>query len=147
MICHAGAHFYVVREKKGEKKKGLCTDWLAPQLGPQTPLLCLMGERHSLLVCVVQLHQGYFYLKLDGGSCCNFRHCTHLKGLEEERGGKKRSGLFNFPLSCGSLLCALPVRSNRSFKFVFSLQSASKIMFSAGWRAVWSSLYFYLFSS
>lgn len=21
MICHAGAHFYVVREKKGEKKK------------------------------------------------------------------------------------------------------------------------------
>lgn len=41
MICHAGAHFDVV------KKAGLCTDWLAPQLGPQTPPLCLMGKRHS----------------------------------------------------------------------------------------------------
>lgn len=43
-----------------KKKVGLCTDWLAPRLGPQAPPLGLMGERHRMLVCVCPITSRLF---------------------------------------------------------------------------------------
>lgn len=80
-IGRDGARFRAVHPKKKErgkkKKAGLRTDWLAPQLGPQTPSLRLMGKKAQCCwYACVQLHQGYFYLNPDGTTCCSLEHCV-----------------------------------------------------------------------
>lgn len=78
-IGRDGARFRAVYKKKKEreKKAGLRTDWLAPQLGPQTPSLRLMGKKAQCRwYACVQLHQGYFYLNPDGTTCCSLEHCV-----------------------------------------------------------------------
>lgn len=68
------------------REAALCADWLAPAAWPlQTPLLCLMGERHSAdwYVCV-QLHQGYFYLDPDASCACSLRHCAQRMESHKE---------------------------------------------------------------
>lgn len=85
-IGRDGARFRAVqkekkKKEKGRKKKaGRRTDWLAPQLGPQTPSLRPMGKKAQCCwYACVQLHQGYFYLNPDGTTCCSLEHCVQRR--------------------------------------------------------------------
>lgn len=146
MICHAhGAHFDVVKRKRGRKKTvGPCaqTDW--PHGLARKLLHCAWWVKGTVRwYACVQLHQGYFYLDPDGRSCRSFSHCTQRWPQTQAQRGVRTGRSCAFSLSCCTLLCVSLWGRTAHLDLYFPYDPrASKIMFPAGQHAIWSSLYF-----